>query len=95
VEINMSIFTKLFKKTGRFAIPQFSLLQVEPTTRCNLNCVMCPWRGQRQGCGDMTPETFQAVLPSFQHTKEIDFTGAGEPLLNPNLETMVSTAKSY
>ena len=73
-----------------------SKLFVETTTRCNLGCMMCV--KQTAGCemreGDMTPEIFAALVPSFPHLDALILNGIGEPLLNPHLETFIRTAKS-
>jgi len=73
-----------------------SKLFVETTTRCNLGCVMCV--KQTAGCempeGDMSPDTFNALVPAFHHLDALILNGVGEPLLNPHLETFIRTAKT-
>ncbi len=73
------------------------LLQVESALACNLNCVMCPWTETRQNLenkGIMTPEIWEAIKPQLKDVKSVDFTGGGEPLLQPNLAKWMAEAKS-
>ena len=86
-------FRKLFHKRTNAAFPQYRLFQVDPSTRCNLNCIMCPWKELHTNARDMTWETYKALSANFQFVEEIDFTGSGEPLMHPDLETMISDAK--
>ena len=70
-------------------------LFVETTTRCNLNCFMCV--KQNQGAdtcdGDLSPELFTALEPAFPHLEALILNGVGEPLLHPNLEQFIRSAK--
>ena len=76
-------------------LPRPSKLFVEVTTRCNLHCAMCvkEAQGQRIREGDMTPETYQRLVPAFPHLQALVLNGIGEPLLNRNLERFVELAK--
>lgn len=73
---------------------KFRLLQIEPTTRCNLSCVMCPWKGSHPRGRDMDMDLFRRLSEYFVHTDEVDFTGSGEPLMNENLAEMVRCCKA-
>lgn len=73
------------------------LLQVESSFACNLRCVMCPWpdyarRAENQGL--MRPEIWDALRPHLRRVHSIDFTGGGEPLLQPELPGWVAEAHS-
>ena len=96
------LFTKSLK--GRNEIPQIQskpkrrwrLLQVEPAIACNLHCVMCPWReiaknSQHQGL--MRQSVWDALRPNLPQTRSIDFTGSGEPLMQPKLAEWIAEAK--
>lgn len=71
----------------------YRLLQVEPTLRCNLRCVMCPWLELRAEAGDMVWETFQRLVPYLRSADGLDLTGGGEPLVQPRLVDMVRAGK--
>jgi len=86
-------FRKLFQKRTKATIPRFRLFQVDPSTRCNLNCIMCPWKELHTNAQDMTWETYDALSANFKLVEEVDFTGSGEPLMHPDLEQMISGAK--
>lgn len=73
------------------------LLQVEAAFACNLRCVMCPWREMAKGVthqGLMTQEIWQAIRPHLPAAHSIDFTGGGEPLLQPRLAQWIAEAKA-
>ncbi len=74
---------------------RWKLLQVESTLACNLRCIMCPWRKLSQkglSHGIMSPDTWEAIRPHLPQIESIDFTGGGEPLLQPHLVQWVSQA---
>jgi MoaA/NifB/PqqE/SkfB family radical SAM enzyme len=73
------------------------LFQVEPAIACNLKCLMCPWRGmaeEAENRGIMTPAVWEAIRPYLDRVQSIDFTGGGEPLLQPKLVEWIADAKN-
>ena len=68
-------------------------LNIEVTTRCNLECTMCIRRVWNGESGDMTLETFQALVPVFPEIETINAIGIGEPLLNENIFEMIRLGK--
>jgi MoaA/NifB/PqqE/SkfB family radical SAM enzyme len=75
---------------------RWRLLQVESAIACNLSCVMCPWREitkDSRNQGLMSPEIWKAIRPYLPDVKSVDFTGGGEPLLQPKLEKWLADAK--
>jgi MoaA/NifB/PqqE/SkfB family radical SAM enzyme len=75
---------------------RWRLLQVEPAIACNLRCVMCPWREitkNPQNHGLMTQNVWDAIRPYLPQIRSIDFTGGGEPLLQPRLAEWIAEAK--
>ena len=75
---------------------QWRLLQVESAIACNLRCVMCPWREitkNSQNRGLMPQNVWDAIRPHLPQVKSIDFTGGGEPLLQPHLSDWIADAK--
>ncbi len=76
---------------------RWRLLQVESALSCNLRCVMCPWKDFRINIPDegiMSPEIWGAIRPHLEEVVSVDFTGGGEPLLQPRLAQRVAEAKS-
>lgn len=76
---------------------RWRLLQIESALACNLHCVMCPWQGASSKLpakGLMTTEIWSAIKPHLSQTRAVDFTGGGEPLLQPHLETWIQDAKT-
>lgn len=71
--------------------------KVEPAIACNIDCVMCPWKSVRATAsnrGRMSEATFAALRPHLKNVQSIDFTGAGEGLLNPHILDWVAEAKA-
>ena len=76
---------------------RWRLLQVESAIACNLNCVMCPWREITKNAanhGLMSPEVWNVIRPHLSEIKSIDFTGGGEPLLQPKLPEWIAEANA-
>lgn len=77
--------------TTRSFLP--TLIDVEPVSRCNFRCVMCPiseWNGKR--AEDLTFDQFKALLEIHPYPTEIKLQGLGEPLLHRHLFDMIRFA---
>ncbi len=73
------------------------LFQVESAIACNLKCVMCPWRGmakEAENRGIMTQAVWEAIRPYLDRVQSVDFTGGGEPLLQPKLAEWIADAQN-
>ncbi len=68
-------------------------LNLEVTTRCNLECGMCVRKVWNEESGDMSLDTFKALLPVLPLLQNLNIIGIGEPLLNENLFEMIRLAK--
>jgi short-subunit dehydrogenase/MoaA/NifB/PqqE/SkfB family radical SAM enzyme len=71
------------------------LFQVESAIACNLQCIMCPWREMAkkvENRGIMTPAVWGAIRPYLDRVQSVDFTGGGEPLLQPKLAEWITDA---
>ncbi len=74
---------------------RWRLVQVESALACNLKCIMCPWkdfRDQVHHGGIMQPEIWEAIKPHLSDVTSVDFTGGGEPLLQPRLVEWITDA---
>lgn len=70
-------------------------IYVEPTSRCNLNCVTCIRHSWDEPVGEMAWPVFDALidgLGDFPGPKTIAFAGLGEPLLHERFVAMVALA---
>ena len=68
-------------------------LNIEVTTDCNLNCSMCMRNVFHEEPGDMSLDTFKALLPVFPELESVNIIGIGEPLLNKNIFEMIKLGK--
>ncbi len=75
--------------------PHPSRLFIETTTRCNLQCPMCMKQRRDEGFieGDISMETFQALLPAMSTAEAVVLNGIGEPLLHPLLIDFIRMAR--
>ena len=68
-----------------------TMLNIEPTTRCNFNCWYCVGREMRQD--DIKVENFGRMLDNFPTVKTIALVGEGEPLMHKGFFEMAQMAK--
>lgn len=69
-------------------------LIIEPTLRCNLNCLMCDRSLRGRTAEQLTLDKFKTVVAQFPFTQKLAIQGVGEPLMNPEFFDMVAHAKS-
>lgn len=69
-------------------------LEIEVTTRCNLNCVMCEHTYWHEPIRDMTFQEFKLIIDQFPKLKWIGLTGIGESFLNKDFLKMLQYVKS-
>ncbi len=82
----------VFKPGRPWGLP--TVLQVEPTSRCNLRCTACPvGSGLGRAAGDMDLPMFQRILDELgAYLFVILFWDWGEPFLNPCAYEMIRAA---
>ncbi|MBM9616803.1 radical SAM/SPASM family putative metalloenzyme maturase [Desulfobulbus rhabdoformis] len=70
-------------------------LYIETTTRCNLRCKMCMKYAQGSCIeeGDFDLKLFHRLIPSLAQVDFLVLNGIGEPLLHPQLATMIALAR--
>jgi radical SAM protein with 4Fe4S-binding SPASM domain len=82
-----------WKNTGKtFPI----LFEIDPTNKCNHNCPWCSFASWREENQDMLClDTMKKLLKEMRDagTKAINWTGGGEPLMNPNTIEAIKYAK--
>jgi len=83
-----NVFINRFLKEKMFFQPY--KIDLEPTTKCNLNCIFCQVPGwSRSRLPDLTFDNFKKVIDKFPLLKSIKLQGMGEPFLNPELLSMI------
>jgi MoaA/NifB/PqqE/SkfB family radical SAM enzyme len=68
-------------------------LVIEPTIRCNLNCIMCDQELRSRQAPDMSLEQFGLVLAQFPFIQKLAIQGVGEPTLNRDFFDMIRLAR--
>jgi len=69
--------------------------QIEPTSRCQLKCIMCPRTAflNEWESGDMPLSLYRKVSEYFDRVENVHLQGWGEPLLHKDLFNMIRIAK--
>lgn len=84
-----------FKRTKLVTKP--IMLTIEPTLKCNSNCIMCNRNFSRVETkaaeGFLSWETFNKIKPFFKYADSVLFEGFGEPLLHPDYLIMLREIK--
>jgi MoaA/NifB/PqqE/SkfB family radical SAM enzyme len=85
---------KCFEKI-KVKVRPFTAFQIEPTSRCQLKCVMCPRTVFSDGWenGDMPLSVYREISRYFHLVQNVHLQGWGEPLLHPKLSDMIQAAK--
>lgn len=75
--------------------PPLAKVYIEPTSACNLNCRSCMRHTWDEPTGTMTMSVFNRLIESLRGVPSfgaMSFWGMGEPLLHPQIASMVATA---
>lgn len=96
-ETNKNINKAACRQTNSMSLKSLKKVYVELTTRCNLRCPMCikASPGNPIGEKDLTLETFKYLLPHLQGIEFLVLNGIGEPLLHPDLATIIHLAATH
>ncbi|MFH1545293.1 MAG: radical SAM protein [archaeon] len=82
------------QKNMPLALSHYPLsLQIEITTACNLDCVMCEHSHTKENPFDLNFQEFRKIIDSNEFFQLINFTGIGESLLNKDFFNMIEYAK--
>lgn len=83
-------------KRIKFKARPFVAFQIEPTSRCQLKCVICPRTvfSEEWESGDMPLSVYKKISKYFHLVEDVYLKGWGEPLLHPNLFDMIQIAKA-
>lgn len=73
------------------------MLNIEPTNKCNLKCVMCPRDQMTRPLGTMNIQDYKKLMLQAQDAgvTEITLNGYGEPFITEEVYEMVSLAKEF
>jgi MoaA/NifB/PqqE/SkfB family radical SAM enzyme len=80
----------------RRPVTHLAKVYIEPTNRCNLECVTCIRHSWDEPLGEMNSATFARImegLRAFSPPPEVLFGGLGEPLSHPHIADMVRQVK--
>jgi radical SAM protein with 4Fe4S-binding SPASM domain len=71
-------------------------VQIEITTKCNLRCKMCSRSKEQAGAvnSDMSLDLFNSIVSKLRYpSRHVTLVGLGEPLLHPQLFSIIRSAK--
>jgi len=69
-------------------------IQLEPTIKCNLDCIMCDTVARSRKAEDTSLASFKTTIDQFKSLKKIHLHGIGESLLNADFPEMIKYLKS-
>jgi AbrB family looped-hinge helix DNA binding protein len=78
-------------------VSHMAKLYIEPSGRCNLDCVTCMrnvWTAPNEIMAEATFDRIIAGLPEYSPPPLVFFGGIGEPLMHPRLPEMIARAKA-
>jgi MoaA/NifB/PqqE/SkfB family radical SAM enzyme len=83
-----------FKPSRPWGLP--TILQLEPASRCNLRCTVCPVAtGMDRPAGDLSFDLFRRIIDEVGDTLLVlMFWDWGEPFLNPRSYEMIAYARA-
>lgn len=67
-----------------------SVVQIEPTRRCNFNCLHC---NHKENEGNLKLSVYRSILARHSACKIVKLQGLGEALLHPEIQTLIDIAK--
>jgi len=75
----------------RTVAPPPKHISIEPSSKCNLHCIMCTRETleQKPLNINMSLEQFKVIMDQFENPEDVVLCGVGEPLLNRNIVEMV------
>ncbi len=77
-------------------VSHLARVYIEPTNRCNLECLTCMRHAWDEQSGDMGGSTFSHILDALRRCEippDIVYGGLGEPLAHPDIVEMVRQTK--
>ncbi|MGD0279104.1 MAG: radical SAM protein, partial [Smithella sp.] len=82
------------KRYSEFYIKDTSLpeyIQLEPTTKCNCNCITCGRKTSRSHLlkKDLSLDEFKRIISEIPSLKTVQLQGIGEPLMCDNFEEII------
>jgi MoaA/NifB/PqqE/SkfB family radical SAM enzyme len=81
----------------RRPVTHLAKVYIEPTNRCNLQCVTCIRNSWDEPLGEMKPATFARIIEALRLLSpppDVLFGGLGEPLSHPDIAEMVTQTKA-
>jgi MoaA/NifB/PqqE/SkfB family radical SAM enzyme len=90
----MVLRNKYIMDNSHLGMPLF--VQIEITSKCNLVCKYCQRTSDpdNQSDNDMSLDSFNMIINQLKYpTRSVHLVGMGEPLLNPDLFSMIRSAK--
>ena len=84
----------LISRLGRWYDIYPPFLEIEPTTVCNLKCIMCEHTYWNEPPKNISFDEFRGIVDQFPHLKWMGLTGIGSSFLNKDFLKMVRYLKS-
>ncbi|MFA6280897.1 MAG: radical SAM protein [Candidatus Omnitrophota bacterium] len=89
----IALFDPLWRRFPALT-PYPEAIEIEPTTRCHLRCVICEHTFWKEPVRDLSYAQFRQIVDQFPRLKWLGLTGIGSSFLNPDYMKMLEYAKS-
>ena len=95
-QANIDLLNEAMQTGGVAGFYQPAVYVIEPTNRCNVNCIMCPnHRFTSDQLGDIDLAVFSQVLDQISSSAELVMLYfLGESTLHPQLKSIMQLARS-
>ncbi len=88
----VNLVERYMQRTRLISVP--TMVQVEVTNRCNLNCVFCSRHDHAMSLGDLDPALVPEIVRFSSRSRDLILFGYGEPLISDTFYSFTRDGRS-